>query len=74
MSSGSYRQVHVQCPFYLYDDGKRRITCEGITDECTTALSFRKKKGYEIQMDTFCCSSYKNCEVFRMLSEKYKEE
>lgn len=28
MPSGSYRQVYVKCPFYLYDDGAGRTCCE----------------------------------------------
>lgn len=40
MSSGSYRQVLVQCPFYLYDDGAGRICCE------VEALSESVRDGY----------------------------
>ena len=43
MSSGSYRQVLVQCPFYLYDDGAGRICCEGAVDGTTMATLFRRR-------------------------------
>ena len=72
--SGSYKQVYVLCPFYKYDDGKRRITCEGIVDDCNLTLSFKSRADYEIQLKTFCCGKYTFCEVCRMLHEKYKEE
>lgn len=76
MPSGSYRQVYVKCPFYKYDDGRRRITCEGVIDDSSLALIFRNRKDYETQMTVFCCSHYQKCEVYRLLSQKYldKEE
>ena len=43
MPSGSYRQVYVKCPFYLYDDGAGRICCEGIAPETTVATMFRHR-------------------------------
>ena len=72
--SGSYKQVYVLCPFYKYDDGKRRITCEGIMDDCNLTLSFKTRADYEIQLNTFCCDRYTYCEVCRMLHKKYEEE
>ena len=74
MPSGSYKQIEVKCPFYKYDDGKRRITCEGIIDDSSLALIFHNKRDYEMQIDTFCCEHYTKCEVYRMLMDKYDEE
>ncbi len=75
MPSGSFRQADVQCPFYQYDDGRRRITCEGIIDKGTLTLNFRTIKDYETQIDNFCCVYYKKCEIYRMLMEnKYDDE
>lgn len=75
MSSGSYKQVDVECPFYKYDDGKRRIVCEGVEDiEDSVALIYREKLRYEKQMNIFCCGEYAKCEVYRMLMEKYRED
>ena len=31
MASGSYRQVYVVCPYYVTDNGRDRIVCEGLT-------------------------------------------
>lgn len=74
MSSGSYRQVYVQCPFYKFDDGKRRITCEGLIEDSSVALIYHRKADYETQIETFCCEHYKKCEVYRMLMNKYDQE
>ncbi len=69
MSSGSYTQVYVKCPFYHRDDGKIRLTCEGIVENSTMNWNFRCKADLQQQMDIFCCEYYKNCEVYRMLME-----
>lgn len=74
MPSGSFMQVFVRCPFYQFDDGKRRITCEGIIDESNLMLYFRNKADYETQIAVFCCEHYECCEVHRMLMGKYQEE
>ena len=74
MPSGSYKQIEVKCPFYKYDDGKRRITCEGIIDDSSLALIYHNKQDYEMQIDTYCCEHYAKCEVYRMLMDKYDEE
>ena len=74
MPSGSYKQIEVKCPFYKFDDGKRRITCEGIIEDSSLALIYHNKHDYEVQIDTFCCEHYTKCEVYRMLMDKYDEE
>lgn len=74
MSSGSYRQVEVQCGLYKYDDGHQRITCDGIIDDSSIALIFHKREDFDKQIEIFCCEHYKNCEIYRMLMEnKYDE-
>lgn len=73
MPSGSYKQVFVQCPFYKWDDGKKRITCEGLTDDSSLALIYHRKADYEQRMDEFCCENFSMCEIYRLLSEKYNE-
>ena len=74
MPSGSFRQIEVQCPFYKYDDGKQRITCEGLVDRSSLVLTYLNKKDFLIQLETFCCKHYERCEVHKMLMEKYQEE
>ena len=75
--NGSFKgKVDAQCPFYKFDDFKRRrISCEGIVDDSTLALYFCRKKDYDTQLNVFCCEHYKRCEIYRMLMEaKYEEE
>ena len=75
MPSGSFKQVFVQCPFYKFDDGKQRITCEGLVDDSSLALIYHQRKDFDTQIDVFCCEHYKKCEVYRMLMQaKYDEE
>lgn len=74
MPSGSYKQADVQCPFYKFDDGKRRITCEGIIEDSSLALIYHNKNDYETQINVFCCEHYRNCEVYRLLMDKYPDE
>ena len=75
MPSGSFKQADVQCPFYKFDDGKQRITCEGLVDDSSLALIYHRREDYETQINVFCCEHYKRCEVYRMLMEaKYDEE
>lgn len=75
MASGSYRQVDVRCPFYKSDDGRGRITCEGLIDQSSLTLSYRQRGDYEIQIGVFCSGCYDRCEVYRMLMEnKYEED
>ena len=74
----SRADVRVQCPFYLYDEcdnklKKYRITCEGLVEHSTLALSYRYKKDFRIQRGVFCCDWYERCEVYRMLMQKYEE-
>lgn len=74
MPSGSYFQANVLCPFYKHDDGKNRITCEGLIDESSLALFYKYERDYKTQITVFCCGRYQNCEVYRLLMEKYEHE
>lgn len=74
MPSGSFMQVYVQCPFYKFDDGKRRITCEGIIDDSSLALIYHNKADFDRQIGSYCCQSYTKCEVFELLNQKYEED
>lgn len=74
MPSGSYNQIFVKCPFYKYDDGKKRITCEGLVDNSSLALIYRTKADYESQLMEYCCKDYKDCVIHRLLLRKYEDE
>lgn len=68
-----FDDVNAVCPFFRYSD-KRRISCEGITDGCVTNLEFDCKAKRDMHRSIFCDSKYKNCEIHKMLEEKYAEE
>ena len=70
----SRTDTNVICPFYRYDSfSKRKIVCEGITDTSSLALQFPNAREYNQQLKIFCCSKCENCEVYRMLMQKYEE-
>lgn len=73
MPSGSYTQASVGCPFYKWDDGKRRIVCEGIVDNSSISLVYNNRQDYSIQIETFCCQNWAKCEIHTMLMEKYED-
>lgn len=74
MSSGSYIQTNVGCPFYQYDEG-RRLVCEGVFPDTKLSHLFRNSADCREQMRIFCCASFESCEVYRMLVEnKYEED
>lgn len=61
------------CPFFLATD-KKFIVCEGITDECKTKIMFRNGDARNRHRSIFCDAKFENCEVYRMLEEKYEWE
>ena len=74
MPSGSFKQVDIQCPFFRYDDGRRRIICEGVIEETSLSMLFLRQEDYDIQLRVFCCEHYKKCELYRMLMENKYED
>ena len=76
MTGSSWKgRCDAQCPFFKTDVEKRkRIICEGIVDGCTLSLTYDLKQDYLTQLSVFCCEYYKNCEIYRMLMEKYEED
>lgn len=74
MSSGSFRQVYVKCPFYLYDDGAGRICCEGAVGGTTMATLFRHRGQLQQHMRIFCENAYACCELYRAVMTKYDED
>lgn len=76
MPSGTYKKAYVKCPFYRYDDDKRKkISCEGIVYNSNITTTFGSKEDYTRHIDTFCCVHYKCCELYRLLMDcKYGED
>lgn len=67
-----FDDVDAKCPFFK-SSGKRKITCEGITDDCVTCLTFVSQHKRNLHREVFCDARYKNCEIFKMLLEKYED-
>jgi hypothetical protein len=67
-----FDDVNVMCPFF-YSSDKRRISCEGITDGCITTLNFVSQEKCNTHRRIFCDAKYRNCEIHKMLEEKYAE-
>lgn len=75
MAAGSYGRVNVKCPFYRYDTRKPwKITCEGMKPKSTISQVWERKRGFEKQLEQFCCECYEECAVYKMImSEKYTD-
>lgn len=67
-----FDDAEAKCPYYKSSD-KRKILCEGITEDCTTTLTFVSPPKRNLHREIFCDARYQNCEVYKMLTEKYEE-
>jgi hypothetical protein len=61
-----------KCP-YFRESSKKKIFCEGITDDCFLSLTFISEPKRALQRRLFCDAKYENCEIYRMLEEKYED-
>lgn len=68
-----FDDVDVKCPFFL-SSSKRKISCEGITDDCIITLTFSSQEKRNTQCKIFCDDKYGCCEIYRILQEKYEED
>lgn len=73
MPSGSFLQVYVVCPFYVSDNGKNTITCEGVIPETRATNVFQNNAEFLCQIKTFCQCRYENCELYNAIMKKYEE-
>lgn len=62
-----------KCPFFITVE-KNSVVCEGITDCSKNVTMFSRKQEFKAHFNIFCRNHYENCEIYRMLMEKYKEE
>ena len=72
MPSGSFRQADIRCPYYKWDNGKNRISCEGIIPD--SQIQNRRPTDLAAQVRIFCTGCYEKCEVAAVLEQRYKEE
>jgi hypothetical protein len=63
---------YIKCPYFKYTRDKD-IVCEGITNDCITISRFRPHNKRNLHCKIFCAANYKNCEIRRMLEEKYDD-
>jgi hypothetical protein len=66
-----FDDVDAKCPFFR-SCGKRKVSCEGVTDDCITCLIFISEQKRNLHREIFCNARYQNCEIYRMLMEKYE--
>ena len=67
-----YTADDVLCP-YFRRFRPLKICCEGITDDCTLQLSFQNRAALDRQAGIFCIAAWKNCEIARILEDKYPQ-
>lgn len=68
----TYHEALINCPFYK-SMAQKSISCEGITEDCTTKLLFTSPEKRDLHRKIFCENRYKNCEIYTMLEKKYEE-
>lgn len=74
MSSGSFKQVDVLCPYYITDNGRDRIVCEGLTVGGQTQSFYRHRRDYAVQMEICSSWSYWRCPICDALDGKHRED
>ena len=67
-----FDDVDAKCPFFKAS-GTRKVSCEGITDDCIINLMFISEPKRNLHRKLFCDAKYQNCEIHKMLMEKYEE-
>lgn len=74
MASGSYKQADVVCPYYRFDDGGKRISCEGLIKNTVVINRFTRKSKMATHIDMICSSMdyAKLCPVAAALEKKYE--
>ena len=74
MADGSWRSVDAQCPFYVRD-GRRTITCEGITDGEEIKRRLETDQACTELFRKFCGDRYEECEIYKLVCRvKYGTE
>lgn len=66
--STKWESVNVECPFYRENDDLT-IRCEGLTHGETVTRRFPRKTARAACMEQVCCGAYRNCPVYRLVSE-----
>ena len=69
----AWNDSDAKCPFF-HEHTAITIACESPIPGSTVRMTFRGKTVKKTQYDVFCCNHYKNCELFRLVMEKYAED
>lgn len=69
----SYIQVLIGCPFYLGDDGKTEMICEGCVDGSRVTQTFRSKEAWRDWIVSRCAENWEDCPIYAGAMEKYQE-
>lgn len=68
-----YESKYAKCPFYKSED-HQKIYCEGVGYGTSIHIAFGDDGKKRIYKKKFCCNSFDDCLVSKMLNEKYNEE
>lgn len=75
--STTWKDVDVQCPFYLSSDSGLKtgyvVRCEGVTEGGKLCHRFKREKHMADFMSTYCNDGYIRCPIYRMLMEFYDD-
>ena len=76
--ASNYLNPYVNCKYFKTADDSNRVTCRGPVEKSSLIFRFddnnTKKQDLKIQMKTFCCDKFENCEIYQMLKKIYEEE
>ena len=68
-----FDDIDAKCPFFQ-SSSRKRIVCEGITDDCVNIISFFAPSKKNLHFDVYCKDKFAYCEIYQMLKEKYENE
>lgn len=76
MKHNDYWSALVKCPFFKKESAeKRRIVCEGISEDTRTHLVFLgSEQRRQEHLKIFCCDNYEKCAVYAMAMKKWEDE
>lgn len=67
-----YDACLAKCPFFI-ESGKKNVMCEGVTDDCSLNMIFTTEEARNLHRRIFCDAKFENCEIHKMIAEKYQE-
>lgn len=73
MSKDHLYDREVVCPFYRGTKDQQTILCEGPFDGSYLGLTIPERQLFDCQRKNYCNGGFKNCEIYRMVLEKYKD-